>query len=748
AQYNSVIIDSKIRLGELNQTLSLQDKSLKQLETTLRRTRQLWRQATTDTDRQKYAREMDVLNSRIKELRNGAEQTGNALTRMSASFQRHFAVIAAGIASVISVFRKSFNTNMELEPINQALLTISGSTENFNRNMEFLRATADRLGLEFISTANAFKLWQGAAKYSNLTAEESRKIFESVANAGAKMKLSNEQVEGTFLALSQMMSKGKVQAEELRGQLGERLPGAFSLAAQAIGVTEQELNKMLEKGEVIAQDFLPKFAAQLDKAFGKDKTERIEGMRAATNRLSDEWDKLWQSERATTFFTVVANGFARMFKEINLMINSKSWAEFKAIAFGGLAQHAKWQDAQKSPIQRILEEFREKEKAQMEADILVYKKTVDHFKREGMEKDLKFNEAILYRMTEEYKRQYGVVKQIQTVKGDDASKDSERRKAYRKEIDDAEKHHQTILAKEGLFREDLSELTRQQLERMSQFHEAYQSKLDTVNKKYGQNLKTVSNAADAEVKRRAKAEESYIVSLVRQKQDEAEAERTAYNERLEKAGIFGLEREQMTARQLQALEILEKQHRENINKIDADAIAKEIDARLGAHREEIADIRIANQEELAQIRTLAQAKEKLSSVMSEKELAQIRDLRQARRLIQNQQQIEEEEVLRKHLNELADVVSRAQETGLFDGLDLSDEILSEEEKKVLTDSLRQIKEELAKLRGQDLTDSMDSKVDVLGMSVSDWDALFKNLEDGKFSLKNLHDILGSVTEMW
>src|SRR5690606_37583461 len=134
------------------------------------------------------------------------------------------------------------------------------------------------------------------------------------------------------------------------------------------------------------------------------------------------------------------------------------------------------------------------------------------------------------------------------------SKDSERRKAYRKEIDDAEKHHQTILAKEGLFREDLSELTRQQLERMSQLHEAYQSKLDTVNKKYGQNLKTVSNAAEAELKRRAKAEESYIVSLIRQKQDEAEAERTAYNERLEKAGIFGLEREQMTARQLQRSE--------------------------------------------------------------------------------------------------------------------------------------------------------------------------------------------------
>src|SRR5690606_4007993 len=177
--------------------------------------------------------------------------------------------------------------------------------------------TSDRLGLEFISTSKAFKLWQGAVKNSNLTAKQSRDIFESIANAGAKMKLSTDQMEGTFLALSQMMSKGKVQAEELRGQLAERLPQAVALAAKAMGVTEMELNKMLEKGEVIAQDFLPRFAAQLDKAFGKDKTERIEGMRAATNRLSDEWDKLWQSERATTFFTVVANGFARMFKEIN-----------------------------------------------------------------------------------------------------------------------------------------------------------------------------------------------------------------------------------------------------------------------------------------------------------------------------------------------------------------------------------------------------------------------------------------------
>src|SRR5690606_5836527 len=149
-----------------------------------------------------------------------------------------------------------------------------------------------------------------------------------VANAAGKLKLSNEQVQGTFLALSQMMSKGKVQAEELRGQLGERLPGAFALAAKAMGVTEAELNKMLEKGQVISEDFLPKFAKQLDISFGNDKTEKIVSMQASVNRLNTAFDMLWDSKRAKTFFTEVTDGFAEMIREITVLLNSQDFSAF------------------------------------------------------------------------------------------------------------------------------------------------------------------------------------------------------------------------------------------------------------------------------------------------------------------------------------------------------------------------------------------------------------------------------------
>ncbi len=279
-------------------------------------------------------RQTNILDKQVKKIdiavgqhQRNVGNYGDAISMVLPQLSQ-FAGRLGLIGVAVGAVQQSFKSNLQFEPLQQGLKSVTASGQQVNDTLEFLRQTSDRLGLQFTSTADSFKMWQGAARYSNLTANESRRIFESVANAGAKMKLSNDQVQGTFLALSQMMSKGKVQAEELRGQLAERLPGAFQLAAQAMGVTEQELNKMLEKGEVIAQDFLPRFAEQLDKSFGSDKTDRVEGMQASINRLSNEFDRLWQSDRAQRFFTVVIDGFADLTRGIGSLVKSESWQEF------------------------------------------------------------------------------------------------------------------------------------------------------------------------------------------------------------------------------------------------------------------------------------------------------------------------------------------------------------------------------------------------------------------------------------
>ena len=60
----------------------------------------------------------------------------------------------------------------------------------------------------------------------------------------------------------QIFSKGKVSAEELSGQLGERFPAAVTLFAEANNMTTQELQKGLKDG-AIGLDKLWKFVLKL-----------------------------------------------------------------------------------------------------------------------------------------------------------------------------------------------------------------------------------------------------------------------------------------------------------------------------------------------------------------------------------------------------------------------------------------------------------------------------------------------------
>src|SRR5690606_4715348 len=149
-----------------------------------------------------------------------------------------------------------------------------------------------------------------------------------------------------------------------------------------------------------------------------------------------------------------------------------------------------------------------------------------------------------------------------------------RKEAYKKELEDAEKHYQEQLQAEGLFRKDKRTMTAEELDKLAKIEEEYQEKIDSINKNYDKSLKDTSKVADTELTKRLAAEQRYIDSLLVKKQTEIEAEQNAHDERLKKAGLFGLNREQMTERQLQALDVLEKQHKDNIIKINKESVKK------------------------------------------------------------------------------------------------------------------------------------------------------------------------------
>lgn len=207
--------------------------------------------------------------------------------------------ISAGVSTVIGgVFVASLTSAAkaiyEASAAGQRLQTMLNFATGGQSVAElaYLQKITRELGLEFATTAQAYGKFQAAARGTALEGQQAREVFEAVAKASAVMGLSAEETSGVLLALQQMVSKGTVQAEELRGQLGERLPGAFQIAAQAMGVTTAELGEMLERGEVVADEFLPRFAKALTERLGNAAATAASRLDASVNKFESSWERL------------------------------------------------------------------------------------------------------------------------------------------------------------------------------------------------------------------------------------------------------------------------------------------------------------------------------------------------------------------------------------------------------------------------------------------------------------------------
>ena len=101
-------------------------------------------------------------------------------------------------------------------------------------------------------------------------------------------------MKSAMRATAQVFSKGKVSAEELRQQLGERLPGAFTLFADSMNKTPQQLDKALEQGKVTLDDFM-NFTTRLTTTYEGNAKKLALAPEAAGDRLKTEMSNLKDS---------------------------------------------------------------------------------------------------------------------------------------------------------------------------------------------------------------------------------------------------------------------------------------------------------------------------------------------------------------------------------------------------------------------------------------------------------------------
>lgn len=236
----------------------------------------------------------DETSSKVNRLSQMLEQSGHKMTPLASSIGK-IGMAAAGAVGGLAALQKGLSDVLAATQEYQAIATrftyaFDGAEEGA-KQLAFVREEAQRLGLEFMGAANGYAQFAAAAKDVNISTEQTQSIFKGVAAAAATMGLSADDANGVFLALSQIAGKGKVPMEELRGQLGERLAPAMSIAAKAMGVTTAELEKMVENG-LAAETFLPRFGAALEEAFGKDAASNAQSLSGQINLLKNSYNEL------------------------------------------------------------------------------------------------------------------------------------------------------------------------------------------------------------------------------------------------------------------------------------------------------------------------------------------------------------------------------------------------------------------------------------------------------------------------
>lgn len=194
----------------------------------------------------------------------------------------------AGLDSGVAALQKIGDVTLQFDSLDAALKVVSNDTALFSQRQAMLSQISEDLGQDLSVVEQNYTNLTASSKGTRLEGEATDKIFTSVVGTMGRLRKSGEDTGGALLAIGQMMSKGTIQSEELRGQLGERIPGAFNIMARALGVTTAKLGDMLQKGEVLAADALPKFAAELEKTFNPNHERRVEGLAANLARLRNE----------------------------------------------------------------------------------------------------------------------------------------------------------------------------------------------------------------------------------------------------------------------------------------------------------------------------------------------------------------------------------------------------------------------------------------------------------------------------
>tara|TARA_R100000655_G_scaffold109700_1_gene165039 strand:- start:1336 stop:3396 length:2061 start_codon:yes stop_codon:yes gene_type:complete len=213
--------------------------------------------------------------------------------------------IGLGLAGAVGIgnqIKESAQYAAQISRLEIALRAVTKTGRNYAKSQEIIQRASKELNVPIDVATKQFTQLSASVLGSNGTIEDAETVFRGVSEAIKATGGNAEDIQSGIRAMSQIFGKGKVSAEELQGQLGERLAGAVVKFAKANNSTLEQLQKDLRDGTV-GLDKIMKFAEQL----------RVEHKQGALDMAASQEEA---GERMKVALKDLQNSFGQFFKPV------------------------------------------------------------------------------------------------------------------------------------------------------------------------------------------------------------------------------------------------------------------------------------------------------------------------------------------------------------------------------------------------------------------------------------------------
>lgn len=197
-----------------------------------------------------------------------------------------------------------------LQSFRNTIGEISPSTQEAAESSQFILDIVEKYNTPLQSARDGFVKLYASMQPAGFSGDEIRDLFLGISQTAATFGMSADKVDRVNYAFAQMASKGQVMSEELKGQLGDVLPGAMAIFAEAAGFKGPEaitkFSKALEdgayKGDAM-KVLLTNVGSIMRKEFGPGAEGAARTFQGVMNRMQNSAKLLYEA------FEPVAVGF-------------------------------------------------------------------------------------------------------------------------------------------------------------------------------------------------------------------------------------------------------------------------------------------------------------------------------------------------------------------------------------------------------------------------------------------------------